>query len=98
MKVTIKQAIEDVEKMFGFTSESFRYVKDDSVSIHAKGDNSFLIDKRQFTRGEVIGKLQDYFADKVVDGGGCWISPITFVFTQVVIDTVEKINELSEKV
>lgn len=95
MKVSIKQAIEHVEKMFGFTENTFRYIKDGGVSLHEKGNSLFLIDKKMFPRYEVIDKLQAYFADKTVDGGGCWISPITFVFTEVVIGTLDEIEKRS---
>ena len=72
IEVTIQQAISDIEKIFGYT-ETNQY--------HEVGKGAFLIDKQKFKRYEVIEKLQEYFADKVIDGGGCWISPITFVFT-----------------
>lgn len=87
-KVTIQQAISDIEKIFGFTENS---------QYHEVGKGSFIIDKQKFERYEVIEKLQEYFADKVIDGGGCWISPITFVFTQIEIADYERLNELCKK-
>lgn len=87
-KVTIQQAIADIEKIFGF-NESNQY--------HTIGNRSFLIDKNKFERFEVIGRLQEYFADKSIEGGGCWISPITFVFTKIEVADYERLNELCNK-
>lgn len=43
--------------------------------------NKFYIDKRHFERFEVISKLQEYFRDKVIDGGYLSVDSVTFVFT-----------------
>lgn len=40
-----------------------------------------MIAKQKFERYEVISKLQDYFKDKVIEGGYLEVSPITFVHT-----------------
>lgn len=84
-KVTIQQAISDIEKIFGYTEAS---------QYHEVGKGTFLIDKQKFERFEVIEKLQEYFAHKVIDGGGCWVSPITFVFTKIEIADYDRLNEL----
>ncbi len=41
----------------------------------------FLIDKRHFERGVVIGKLQSYFDGVGVKDGHVKVSPMTMVFT-----------------
>ena len=87
-RVSIQQAISEIEKIFGCT-ETNQY--------HEVGKGAFLIDKQKFERYEVIEKLQEYFADKVIDGGGCWISPITFVFTSIEIADYERLNELCKQ-
>lgn len=84
-KITISQAIADIEAMFGFT---------ESDKDHIMGSGDFLINKLIFPRYEVIDKLQGYFADKTIDGGGCWISPTTLVFTKVSIVNLDRLNEL----
>lgn len=83
--VSMQQAISDIEKIFGYNEDS---------QYHTVGKGDFLIDKRKFSRFEVIDKLQEYFADKVIEGGGCYISPITFVFTSIEIANYERLNEL----
>lgn len=44
-------------------------------------ENKFQIDKQQFPRLEVLSKLQDYFKDKIIDGGYLKVDGITFVLT-----------------
>lgn len=46
MKVSIKQAIERVKKMFGFTENTFRYIKDGGVSLHEKEIAYFLLTRK----------------------------------------------------
>lgn len=67
------------------TGYSFCTVKENDTA-------DFCIDKKHFERYEVLQKLNEYFADKVIDGGWCRVANITFVFTQFWIEKVSKRN------
>ena len=57
------------------------------LKYSVKEDNaSFLIDKREFERFEVIDKLQEFFADKSIIDGQCRIDSLTFLYTSVKIE------------
>lgn len=71
-KISKEQVIKDLRGLFAPISENSRT---------KFGDKSFLIDKIDYERYDVIAKLQDYFSDKVIDGGAIKISPITLRFT-----------------
>jgi hypothetical protein len=71
--VEIKKVIEDLKVIFETeTQEGFGTTEQ---------DGKFHIDKRHFERYEVLGKLQQYFKDRVVKGGYIRVSPITMVIT-----------------
>ena len=72
-KIPITEVVTDLRELFELNKE------------HEFGsrnnNNKFFIDKRQFERFEVINKLQNYFRDKVIDGGYLKLGSITFVYT-----------------
>lgn len=72
-KTTIEKVVSDLRVLFNLNS------KDNNTSFEDK--NKFLINKQDFERFETIQKLQNYFIDKVIDGGYLELSPITMVFT-----------------
>lgn len=74
-QITIEQAVEACRKMFKI-SES---------SLSKEENGHFMIDKREFERFEVVGKLMDYFENKNIVGGQCAIEPITLLWTVFVI-------------
>lgn len=79
-KITKQDAINAIIDIFKLKeSELSKYsVKDDNAS--------FLIDKREFERFEVIDKLQEFFADKNIIDGQCRIDSLTFLYTSVKIE------------
>lgn len=42
---------------------------------------TFMVDKQYMERFEVIGKLMEFFTDKVIDEGQCRVDNITFIYT-----------------
>ena len=93
-KITTKQIIEDLKELF----EINNYSKEEGFrNFCIEGQNfipaKFLIDKRKFERLQVIDMLQNYFSDKVIDGGYVEISPITFVHTEFEIKNGHPIRQ-----
>lgn len=81
-KVSIEKATEDLKEIFGaVTFEEFK--KGDHLSWFnmENGETLFYIDKQRHERYETIEKLQNYFSDKVIDGGYCAVNPVTLVWT-----------------
>ena len=81
-KITIEKAKNDLIEIFNaVTFEEFR--NGDHLSWYSEDNDvvTFHIDKQRCERFETIEKLREYFDDKVIDGGFCSISPITFVWT-----------------
>ena len=72
-KIPIKEVIVDIKSLFGLNEEN----KFGSM----ENEDKFYINKQHFERFEVIGKLQNYFEDKFIDGGYVKVSPITMIFT-----------------
>ena len=90
--ISRKQVINDLREMFNLPAEGKR-LDEGGCSFCSEKENdtaSFCIDKKHYERGEVIGKLSEYFADKVIEGGWCRVENITFVWTQFHIELVEK--------
>ena len=70
-QITIEQAVSDCRALFNIPG-----------SAHSKEEKGhFLIDKREFERFEVVNKLMDYFRDKAIIGGGCFIALLWTAFT-----------------
>lgn len=72
--VTKEQAIKDLTELFE--------INDNKKSRVNEENGSFFIDKREFEREEVLGKLENYFDTRVLeDHYRCEIAPMTLVFT-----------------
>jgi hypothetical protein len=71
-KVKIETVINDLKSLFNTENNEFGTIE---------SDGKFYIQKKQFGRGTVIEKLQNYFSDKFIDGGYCSVGNITMVFT-----------------
>lgn len=89
------QVISDLRDLFGLPADGMR--KDDAgcslCTVKENDTADFGIDKKHFERHEVLQKLIEYFADKVIDGGRCRVDNITFVWTQFHIELVNKKEE-----
>jgi len=71
-KKQIKDVVSDLKELFEIENNEIG---------STESDGKFLINKQHFERFEVIGKLQNYFSDKSIDGGYLEVGSITFVFT-----------------
>jgi len=83
-QMTRREAIEAIKGMFETNTG-----QEDNVSRLIEEENdtaTFMLDKRKYERGEIIGKLSEYFKDVNIVDGLCRISSITFVFTTVKIE------------
>lgn len=83
-KVSIEKATEDLKGIFNAVTFAEFKKKGEHLSwynVTEDGEVTFYIDKQRCERLEVIERLQEYFADKVIDGGYCSVSPITLVWT-----------------
>lgn len=83
-QMTRREAIEAIKGMFETNTG-----QEDNVSRLIENDNdtaTFMLDKRKYERGEIIGKLSEYFKDVNIVDGLCRIDGITFVFTTVTIE------------
>jgi hypothetical protein len=78
-KVSKQQVISDLTKEFNITDKSLS---------KSDGKGTFLIDKREYERYDTISKLQKYFADKVIIGGGCRVDNITLLYTGFHIEDI----------
>ena len=74
--VSIEECRADLRNVFNTLSFADRK---DGRAFEERGN--FYIDKRECEREETISKLQQYFADKYIDGGQCRIESITLVWT-----------------
>ena len=83
-QVEINKVVSDLETLF-------KIGEDIDYKSMRKG-RKFLINKQQFERFEVIGMLQEYFADKFIEGGYLLVDSITFVFTSFEILEGKPIN------
>lgn len=83
-QITRREVIEAIKGMFETDTG-----QQDNVSRLIENDNdtaTFMLDKRKYERGEIIGKLSEYFKDVNIVDGLCRIDSITFVFTTVKIE------------
>jgi hypothetical protein len=78
-KVTLEQAAADISRMFSFDDKGIHDGNGRSFFDKTKGE--FYINKLDWERFQVLNMLQNYFADKYIDGGRCKVDPITMVFT-----------------
>ena len=76
--ITKQETIKALKSLFN--SEAHK--DDRKVMVSEEGGNAtFMVDKGLMTRFDVINKLQEFFADKYIDGGQCRIDSITLVWT-----------------
>ena len=83
-QITRREAIEAIKEMFETNTG-----RDDNASVLTENEDdtaTFMLDKRKYERGEIIGKLSEYFNDANIVDGLCRIDGITFVFTTVKIE------------
>lgn len=95
---TLEQGIEELCDMFGlqkqYDGNHTRKDPDKPDALSYRIGTQFCIDKKHFTRNEVISKLQDYFDKYRIEGCYCSIFPITVVWTDFSIKPVEElVNE-----
>lgn len=83
--LTKQETIEALKELFDYKNnkESKNVLV---VENKEEGRTTFMVNKQHMERFEVINKLQEFFADKVIDGGQCRINNITFVFTAFFIE------------
>lgn len=83
--LTKQETVEALKELFDYENnkESKNVLV---VENKEEGRTTFMINKQHMERFEVIDKLQEFFADKVIDGGQCRIDNITFVFTAFFIE------------
>ena len=90
--ISRSRVISDLRDLFGLPCDGMR--RDDTgcsfCTVKENDTGDFFIDKKHFERYEVLQKLKEYFADKVIDGGWCRVDNITFVWTQFHIELVNK--------
>ena len=85
-QITKQEAFDAIKGMFDFSKPEKR---EDGKSFYVEKDNgdvTFMFDKRQYWRDEVISKLAEYFQDKNIVGGQVRIDSITFVWTSVYLE------------
>ena len=82
--MTRREAIEAIKGMFETNTGQ---VDNASRLIEKEKDTAtFMLDKRKYERGEIIGKLSKLFKDVNITDGLCRLDGITFVFTTVKIE------------
>ena len=72
LRKTKEEVVSDLRTVFHIGEEG-------CLSCENKG--SFLIDKREYEREDVISMLRKYFENRVITGGQCRIEPITLLYT-----------------
>ena len=95
---SLEQGIQELCDIFVLKKDKdgnyFRRDEDKPYAVSSMVGNQFLIDKRHFTRDNVISILQEYFDKYRIDGCYCSIFPITSVWTEFSIKPVEElVNE-----
>ena len=80
-ELTKEQVINDLKKEFNITD----------CCLSKYSDGTFLIDKREFKRFEIIEKLLRYFADKIIIKGQCRVENITLLYTTFHIENKDDI-------
>ena len=86
--LTKKETIEALKEVFDY--EAHKESREVMVALKDNGDATFMVDKRYMECFEVIDKLQEFFADKYIDGGQCRVDNITFVWTSFYIEDRKK--------
>lgn len=83
--LTKQETVEALEELFDYKNnkESKNVLV---VENKEEGRTTFMVNKQYMERFEVIGKLMEFFTDKVIDKGQCRVDNITFVYTIFVIE------------
>lgn len=80
--ITLQEAIEGVKGLFCIGSNP--YADGESYMVRkACGGATFLFNKKQYERYEVVERIEKYFEDKNIVDGMCIIDPMTIVWTIV---------------
>lgn len=82
--ITKQKTVEALKKVFKYKAH-----KDNREVIVAEKENGgamFMIDKRYMERFMVIGKLQEFFAERYIEGGQCRVDAITLIYTVFFIE------------
>ena len=79
-RLTKQETVEALKELFDY--ENNKENKNVLVVENKEEDRTtFMVNKQYMERFEVIDKLKDFFADKVINEGQCRIENITFVYT-----------------
>lgn len=83
--LTKQETVEALKELFDYENnkESKNMLV---VENKEEGSTTFMVYKQYMERFEVIDKLREFFADKVIDGGQCRVDNITFLFTAFFIE------------
>lgn len=86
VQITKQEVFDAITSMFEFAE----YGKhEDGKSFYHKKNNdnvTFMFDKRQYPRFEVLQKLTEYFRDKNIINGQLRVDSITMVWTAVYLE------------
>ena len=83
--LTKQETVEALKELFDY--ENNKESNNVIVVEEQSGDRTtFMVNKQYLERFEVLDKLQEFFADKVIDGGQCRVDNITFVFTYFFVE------------
>ena len=78
--LTKQETVEALKELFDYENNK---ENKNVLVVENKEENrtTFMVNKQYMERFEVIDKLKDFFADKVINEGQCRIENITFVYT-----------------
>ena len=82
--LTKQETVEALKKVFDY--KAHQESREVMVTEKENGDATFMVEKCYMERYEVIEKLQEFFADKCIDGGQCRVDNVTFVWTAFYIE------------
>ena len=89
IKITLKEAINQVKELFDVVPfKERKEAKSFFDENKETGAVTFLFDKRQYMRNEIIDKLANHFSDKYIVDGQCRIASITLLWTLVYLEPV----------
>lgn len=83
--ITKQETVEALKELFDYENNK----KSNNVIVveeQSGGRITFMVNKQYMERFEVIDKLKEFFADKVIDDGQCRVDNITFMFTSFFIE------------
>ena len=85
-QITKQEAFDAIKGLFDFTEKGKKENGKSFFVEKENGDVTFMFDKRQYGRYEVINKLSEYFQDKNIAGGQVRIDNITLLWTSVYLE------------